>query len=54
MWYITCGTLQVQPKDLLDYGVITELAGRIPVITTLDSLTQVSSLFTDFIGIPVW
>ena len=32
---------QVEPRDILDYGVIPELAGRIPVVVTLDSLTQV-------------
>ena len=33
--------VQVEPRDILDYGVIPELAGRIPVVVTLDSLTQV-------------
>lgn len=32
--------VQVEPRDILDYGVIPELAGRIPVVVTLDSLTQ--------------
>ncbi len=36
------GTLftQVQPQDLLKFGIIPELVGRMPVITTLQSLTQ--------------
>ena len=36
------GTLftQVQPQDLLKFGIIPELVGRMPVITTLRSLTQ--------------
>ena len=36
------GTLftQVEPHDLLKFGIIPELAGRMPVITTLQSLTQ--------------
>ena len=36
---------QVEPRDILDYGVIPELAGRIPVVVTLDSLTQVTASF---------
>jgi len=32
--------MKVEPRDVLDYGVIPELAGRIPVIVTLDTLTQ--------------
>ena len=31
---------QVQPHDLLKFGIIPELVGRMPVITTLQSLTQ--------------
>ena len=31
---------------MLDYGVIPELAGRIPVIVTLDTLTQVQNPYT--------
>ena len=31
---------EVQPHDLLKYGLIPELVGRMPVITTLDSLTR--------------
>ena len=31
---------QVQPHDLLKFGIIPELVGRLPVITTLQSLTQ--------------
>ena len=36
------GTLftQVEPHDLLKFGIIPELVGRMPVITTLNSLTQ--------------
>ena len=36
------GTLftQVEPHDLLKFGIIPELIGRMPVITTLNSLTQ--------------
>ncbi len=30
---------QVQPHDLLKFGIIPELVGRLPVITSLDSLT---------------
>ncbi len=31
---------QVQPHDLLKFGIIPELVGRLPVITTLQSLTK--------------
>ncbi len=31
---------QVQPEDLLAYGMIPEFVGRIPVITTMDSLGE--------------
>jgi len=31
---------EVQPHDLLKYGLIPELVGRMPVITTLESLTR--------------
>ena len=31
---------QVEPHDLLKFGIIPELIGRMPVITTLQSLTQ--------------
>lgn len=31
---------QVQPHDLLKFGVIPELVGRLPVITSLNSLTK--------------
>ena len=36
------GTLfeQVEPHDLLKFGIIPELIGRMPVITTLKSLSQ--------------
>jgi len=36
------GTLftQVEPHDLLKFGIIPELVGRMPLITTLQSLTQ--------------
>ena len=35
---------EVQPEDLLAYGLIPEYVGRIPVVTTLDSLSE-SDLF---------
>jgi len=31
---------QVQPHDLMKYGIIPELVGRLPVVTTLNSLNQ--------------
>ena len=31
---------QVQPHDLLKFGIIPELVGRLPVITSLNSLTE--------------
>ena len=31
---------QVEPHDLLKFGIIPELVGRMPVITSLQSLTQ--------------
>ena len=31
---------QVQPHDLLKFGIIPELVGRLPVITSLESLTK--------------
>ncbi len=31
---------QLQPEDLLKFGMIPELIGRLPVITTLDSLNE--------------
>jgi ATP-dependent Clp protease ATP-binding subunit ClpX len=31
---------QVQPEDLLTYGMIPEFVGRVPVIATLDSLDE--------------
>ena len=31
---------QTEPRDLLKFGIIPELVGRVPVIATLDSLTQ--------------
>ncbi|MFA6107416.1 MAG: AAA family ATPase, partial [Candidatus Latescibacterota bacterium] len=31
---------QVQPEDLLSFGLIPEFVGRVPVIATLDSLTE--------------
>ncbi len=31
---------QVQPEDLLSYGMIPEFVGRVPVITTMDSLGE--------------
>lgn len=30
----------ITPKDLTDYGIIPELVGRLPVISTLDHLTE--------------
>ncbi|HUF64238.1 MAG TPA: ATP-dependent Clp protease ATP-binding subunit ClpX [Verrucomicrobiales bacterium] len=32
--------LDVQPQDLLAFGLIPEFVGRLPVVTTLDSLTE--------------
>src|SRR5918992_1198216 len=31
---------QVQPEDLLKFGLIPEFIGRLPVIATLDELTE--------------
>ena len=31
---------QVQPQDLLKFGIIPELVGRLPVITSMESLTK--------------
>lgn len=31
---------QVQPEDLLKYGLIPEFVGRLPVIATLDDLNE--------------
>jgi len=31
---------QVEPQDLLKFGIIPELVGRMPVITSLSSLSQ--------------
>jgi len=31
---------QVEPRDLLKFGIIPELVGRVPVIASLESLTQ--------------
>jgi len=31
---------EIQPQDLLKFGIIPELVGRLPVITTLDSLDK--------------
>ena len=31
---------EIQPQDLLKFGIIPELVGRVPVIATLESLTQ--------------
>ena len=31
---------QVQPHDLLKFGIIPELVGRLPVITSLQNLTK--------------
>ena len=32
---------EVQPHDILKFGIISELVGRLPVITALDALTRV-------------
>ena len=32
--------LPVEPEDLIRYGIIPELAGRLPVITSLENLTE--------------
>jgi len=32
--------IQVQPEDLLAYGLIPEFVGRVPVLTTLDPLSE--------------
>ena len=31
---------EIQPQDLLKFGIIPELVGRLPVLTTLQSLGQ--------------
>lgn len=31
---------ELQPQDLLKYGIIPELVGRMPVVTTLESLDR--------------
>ena len=31
---------EIQPQDLLKYGIIPELVGRMPVVTTLESLDR--------------
>jgi ATP-dependent Clp protease ATP-binding subunit ClpX len=31
---------QVEPEDLIKFGLIPELVGRLPVVTTLSELTQ--------------
>ena len=31
---------EIQPQDLLKYGIIPELVGRMPVLTTLESLDR--------------
>ena len=37
----TAGILpQIKPQDLIEFGYIPELIGRLPVVTTLDSLTE--------------
>ncbi len=40
---------ELQPQDLLKFGIIPELIGRLPVVTTLDSLTKeaLSSILTE-------
>ncbi|MDD4871019.1 MAG: ATP-dependent Clp protease ATP-binding subunit ClpX [Kiritimatiellae bacterium] len=37
---IVSSALSVEPEDLIRYGIIPELAGRLPVITCLDDLTE--------------
>ncbi len=39
----------VEPEDLLGFGLIPEFIGRLPVVTTLDSLTEeeLTSILTD-------
>ncbi len=39
----------LQPQDLLKFGIIPELIGRLPVVTTLDSLTEeaLSAILTE-------
>ncbi len=41
---------QVQPHDIVKYGLIPELVGRLPVITTLDQLTR--EAFIDILSKP--
>ena len=36
------GPLQVEPEDLLGYGLIPEFVGRLPVLATLDDLDEVT------------
>ena len=31
---------QVQPHDLIQFGIIPELVGRLPVLSSLNSLTR--------------
>ena len=31
---------QIKPQDMIEFGYIPELIGRLPVVTTLDSLTE--------------
>lgn len=40
---------QLQPEDLLKFGIIPELIGRLPVVTTLDSLGEdaLASILTE-------
>ncbi|MBQ3573360.1 MAG: ATP-dependent Clp protease ATP-binding subunit ClpX, partial [Clostridia bacterium] len=40
---------QLQPEDLLKFGIIPELIGRLPVVTTLDSLSEdaLASILTE-------
>lgn len=40
---------ELQPQDLLKFGIIPELIGRLPVVTTLDSLSEdaLSSILTE-------
>ncbi len=32
--------VQVQPEDLLKFGLIPEFIGRLPIVATLDELTE--------------
>jgi len=42
---------QVMPEDLLKYGFIPELVGRLPVVATLDALVKQYQKFFDYDGV---